>query len=79
MQMQRPLLREGRPKLSTSARIPHSCDNSRGFIERQVHRLQPVLALVEMQDLVLANHAVVVADDPELDLDTNSRPKSLSQ
>src|SRR3954454_33382 len=28
-----------------------------------------------MQDLVLADHAVVIADDPELDLDTHARPK----
>src|SRR4051812_39250975 len=28
-----------------------------------------------MQDLVLADYAVVIADDPELDLDTHARPK----
>jgi hypothetical protein len=28
-----------------------------------------------MQDLVLADYTVVVADDPELDLDTHARPK----
>jgi hypothetical protein len=41
-----------------------------GFVER--HHLQPVVALVEMQDLALADHAVVVGDDPELDLNTQA-------
>jgi hypothetical protein len=46
-----------------------------GFVERQTNHLQPVVALVEMQDLALADHAVVVGDDPELDLNTHARPK----
>src|SRR3954469_14130185 len=46
-----------------------------GFVERQTDHLQPVVALVEMQDLALADHAVVVGDDPELDLNTHARPK----
>ena len=39
-----------------------------GFIERQTDHLQSVVTLVEMQDLALADHVVVVGDDPELDL-----------
>src|SRR3954471_18100984 len=46
-----------------------------GFIERQTDHLQPVVTLVEMQDLALADHAVVVGHDPELDLNTHARPK----
>src|SRR5918994_7754770 len=46
-----------------------------GFVERQTDHLQPVVALVEMQDLALADHAVVVGDNPELDLNTHARPK----
>src|SRR3954468_11316217 len=37
-------------------------------------RLQPVVALVEMQNLVHADHAVVVTNDPELDLNTHAHP-----
>jgi hypothetical protein len=36
----------------------------------------PVVALVEMQDLNLADHAVVVDDDPKLDLNTHALPKN---
>src|SRR3954451_20127182 len=46
-----------------------------GFVERQTDHLQPVVALVEMQDLALADHAAVVGHDPELDLNTHARPK----
>jgi hypothetical protein len=46
-----------------------------GFIERQTDHLQSVVTLVEMQDLALADHAVVVGHDPELDLNTHARPK----
>src|SRR4051794_22685390 len=46
-----------------------------GVGERQADRLQSVIVLVEMQDLVFADYTVVVADDPELDLDTHARPK----
>lgn len=45
------------------------------FIERQPNHLQPVVALVKLSDLALADHAVVVTDDPELDLNTHARPK----
>jgi hypothetical protein len=44
------------------------------LIERQPDRLHAVVALVEMQNLVRADHAVVVTNDPELDLDTQARP-----
>jgi hypothetical protein len=44
-------------------------------VERQADRLQPVVALVKMQDLILTDQTVVVADDPALDLDTHARPK----
>src|SRR3954464_11962430 len=37
-------------------------------------RLQPVVAPVEMQNLVHADHAVVVTNDPELDLNTHAHP-----
>src|SRR4051812_17883662 len=43
--------------------------------ERQPDRFQPVVALVEMQNLVHADHAVVVTNDPELDLNTHAHPK----
>src|SRR3954454_23532616 len=43
-----------------------------GFVERQTDHLQPVVALVEMQDLALADHAVVVGHDPDLDLNTHA-------
>src|SRR4051794_28359316 len=46
-----------------------------GFVERQTDHLQPVVALVELQDLALADHPVVVGHDPELDLNTHARPK----
>jgi hypothetical protein len=46
-----------------------------GFVERQTDHLQPVVAFVEMQDLALADHAVVVGHDSELDLNTHARPK----
>src|SRR3954469_3739047 len=46
-----------------------------GFVERQTDPLQPVVALVDLQDLALADHAVVVGDNPELDLNTHARPK----
>src|SRR3954449_12156103 len=46
-----------------------------GFVERQTDHLQPVVALVELQDLALADHAVVVGHGPELDLNTHARPK----
>ena len=46
-----------------------------GFVERQTDRLQPIVTLVEMHDLALADHAVVVGHDPELDLNTHARPK----
>src|SRR4051812_28349404 len=46
-----------------------------GFVERQTDHLQPVVALVEMQDLALADHAAVVGHDPELDLNTHACPK----
>src|SRR3954467_5482851 len=42
------------------------------FVERQTDHLQPVVALVEMQDLALADHAVVVGHDPDLDLNTHA-------
>jgi hypothetical protein len=45
-----------------------------GFAKRQPDRLHAVVSLVEMQDLVRADHAVIVGDDPELDLDTHARP-----
>src|SRR3954454_14120662 len=45
------------------------------FIERQTDPLQSVVTLVEMHDLALADHAVVVGHDPELDLNTHARPK----
>src|SRR4051794_13807588 len=35
-----------------------------GFVERQTDHLQPVVALIEMQDLALADHAVVIGHDP---------------
>jgi hypothetical protein len=44
-------------------------------VERQTNHLQPVVALVELQDLALADHAVVVGDDPELGLNTHACPK----
>jgi hypothetical protein len=57
----------------------HACLDARqhrlGFIERQTDHLQPVVALVEMQDLALADHVVVIGHDPELDLNTHARPK----
>jgi hypothetical protein len=46
-----------------------------GVVERQANHLQPVVALVELHDLALADHAVVVGHDPELDLNTHARPK----
>ena len=45
-----------------------------GVAKRQPDRLHAVVALVEMQNLVRADHAVVVTNDPELDLDTHARP-----
>src|SRR6187431_3378498 len=45
-----------------------------GFVERQTDHLQPVVALVEMQDYVFADHTIVVIDNPELDLEAHSRP-----
>jgi hypothetical protein len=45
-----------------------------GLAQRQPNRFQPVIALVELQDFVFADHAVVVGNDPELDLDTHARP-----
>ena len=47
-----------------------------GFVERQTDHLQPVVALVEMQDYVFADHTIVVIDNPELDLEAHSRPIS---
>jgi hypothetical protein len=43
--------------------------------KRQPDRLHAVVTLVEMQNLVRADHTVVVTNDPELDLDTHARPK----
>jgi hypothetical protein len=41
--------------------------------ERQAERLQPVVGLVEQQKLgVVADHAVVLRDNPELNLDTHA-------
>src|SRR3954453_4291404 len=48
------------------------------FVERQADHLQPVVALVELQDLALADHVVVVGDDPELDLNTHVRPTAVT-
>src|SRR5689334_6545746 len=45
-----------------------------GLAQRQSDRFQPVVALVELQDFVRADHAVIVGDDLELDLDTHARP-----
>jgi hypothetical protein len=45
-----------------------------GLDERQADRLQAVVTLVEPQDFVIADHAVIVRDDPELELDTHARP-----
>ena len=36
--------------------------------------IHAVVTLVEMQNLVRADHTVVVTKDPELDLDTHARP-----
>src|SRR6187551_233762 len=42
--------------------------------ERQPDRFQAVVALVEMQNLVHADHPVVITNDPELDLNTHAYP-----
>src|SRR3954452_18462355 len=48
-----------------------------GLGERQAERLQPVVTLVEQQKLgVVADHALVLRDNPELNLDTHAHPIS---
>src|SRR5689334_12482012 len=44
-----------------------------GLGERQAERLQPVVGLVEQQKLgVVADHALVIRNNPELNLDTHA-------
>src|SRR5690349_8615766 len=45
------------------------------FSERQTDHRQSVVTLVWMQNVDLADHAVVVGNDPELYLNTHARPK----
>src|SRR5689334_10961237 len=48
-----------------------------GLGERQAERLQPVVALVEEQEFgVVADHAFVLRDNPELNLDTHAHSAS---
>jgi hypothetical protein len=49
--------------------------HSFGLSERQADRLQPAVSLVELQNLILTDHAVIVCNNPERDLDTHARPK----
>jgi len=44
-----------------------------GFVKREADHLEPVVGLVEVENLVVADHGVVVADDAELELNTHGR------
>jgi hypothetical protein len=44
-----------------------------GLRQAQANRLEPVIALVELQDHLIPDHGVVVADDAKLKLNAQGR------
>src|SRR3954451_10443725 len=45
-----------------------------GLLQAQTNRLEPVIALVDLQDHLIPDHGVIIADEAKLKLNAHGRP-----